>query len=183
MTIYDDMLDELKKELPDLYDGIKDFQELLKAESKQLANLEQWSDGSLDQFFVETASWALSRWEKIFGIYVDVNKPLDQRRSVILAKLRGAGVTTVALVKEVADSWYNGSTEIIESSGKVSIKFNSNLGVPSNLSDVEKALREIIPAHLLIEFLFSYLLIRDVHNVMTLTELETITLNQFAGGA
>lgn len=183
MTIYDDMLEELRSELPEIYDDIKDFQELLKSESKQLADLETWSEGALDQLFVETASWALSRWEKIYGVYTDINKPLDQRRSVILAKMRGVGVTTVALVKEVADSWYNGSTEIIESSGKVSVKFNSNLGVPSNLADVEKALREIIPAHLLIEFLFSFLLIRDIHNVMTLNELETITLNQFAGGA
>ena len=183
MTIYDDMLDELKRELPELYDDIKDFQELLRVETKQLADADKYSQESLDQLFIETATWALGRWEKIFGVYTDVNKPIEQRRSVIFAKMRGAGVTTVALVKEIADSWYNGSTEVIEGSGVVSIKFNSNLGVPSNLADVEKALREIIPAHLLIEFLFSYLLIRDIHNVMTLTELETIPLSQFAGGA
>ena len=156
---------------------------MIKVESIQLAKLDDWMEDIVNQSFVETATWGLSRWEGIFGIVPNESKPQDQRRAVIKSKIRGAGVTTVALVKEVAESWYNGDIEVTEEQLKVIVKFNSNYGVPSNLSDVEKGLREIIPAHLLIEYLFSYLLIREVHNVKTLAEMETITLNQFAGGA
>lgn len=173
---------DLRKELPRFYETIREFNEIIQTESKQLATLDDWMDSSVDQLFVETATWNLKRWENIFGIPVDESKPIDQRRSVIKSKIRGAGVTTTELVKNVAESWYNGEIEVTEEILKIIIKFNSNYGVPSNLEDVERALREIIPAHLIVEFLFSYLLIRDIHGVMTLTELETQTLDKFAGG-
>lgn len=173
---------ELRKELPRFYESIREFNELIKVDAKQLATLDDWMEDMVNQSFVETATWGLARWEKIFGIYTDLSKPIDQRRSVIKSKIRGAGVTTVALIKEIAESWYNGDIMVTEEELKVIIKFNSNYGVPSNLVDVEKALREIIPAHLLIEYLFSFLLIKDVE-AMTLVELDATPLSKFAGGA
>lgn len=183
MKTVEDMKAELKKELPRYYDKIKDFQELINAEAKIFAELDNLLDEIVDQLFIETATWGLARWEKIFGISTDLSKPIEQRRSVLKSKVRGAGVTTAALVKEVAESWYNGEIEVLEQPEKVGIKFNSNYGVPSNLVDVQKALREIIPAHLMIEYLFTYLLIKEIHAVKTLNEMETLTLNKFAGGA
>lgn len=182
MITKDEMLTELRKELPRFYNNIRDFQELLNVEAKHLAALDNLIDDLVNQIYIDTATWGLSRWEKIFGIRMDESKPLDQRRAVLKSKVRGAGVTTKALVKEVAESWYNGEIEVIEQPEKVGIKFNSNFGIPSNLADVQKALREIIPAHLVIEYLFQYLLIKDIHEVKTLSELESITLDKFAGG-
>jgi hypothetical protein len=182
MITKEDMITELKQELPRFYGNIRDFQELLTVEAEHLAALDNSMDDLVNQLFIDTATWGLSRWEKIFGIRIDETKPFDQRRSVLKSKVRGAGVTTKALVKEVTESWYNGEVEVIEQPEKVGIKFNSNFGIPSNLDDVQKALREIIPAHLVIEYLFRYLLIKDIHNVKTLTEMEQIPLNEFAGG-
>lgn len=182
MITIEDMKAEIKKELPRYYDDIKDFQELMKAEAKILADLDNTLDDVVNQLFIETATWALVRWEKIFGILTDESKPIDQRRSVLKSKTRGAGVTTKALVEEVAESWYNGDIDVIEQPESIGIKFNSSLGIPSNLTDVQKALREIIPAHLMIEYLFTFLLIKDIHNVKTLAEMEQFTLNKFAGG-
>lgn len=173
---------EIKKELPSYYEGIRDFQELINAEAKIMAALDNLLDDIVNQLFIETATWGLARWEKIFGVVTNENKPLTQRRSVLKSKVRGAGVTSVALVKEVAESWYNGDIDVLEKPEKVSIKFNSNLGVPTNLGDVEKALREIIPAHLMIEYLFTFLLIKDINGVKTIEEMESLTLNKFAGG-
>lgn len=177
-----DFEEQLRNELPQFYHTIKEINELIKVESKQLAKLDDWMEDIVNQSFVETATWGLSRWEKIFGISIDESKPLEQRRAVIKAKIRGAGVTTVELVKSVAESWYNGSVEVTEEELMVMIKFNSNYGIPSNLDDVEKALREIIPAHLMIEYLFSYLSVADV-NAMTIANLNNTLLSNFAGGA
>lgn len=182
MSKQHDFEDELRTELPRFYGFVKEFVELIKADAKQLAKLDDWMEDVVNQSFVETATWGLERWEEIFGIQKNNSKPIDQRRSVIKAKIRGAGVTTVALIKEVAESWYNGEIEVTEEALKVIIKFNSNFGVPSNLDDVEKALREIIPAHLLIEYLFKYLTVRDV-NSMTIATLNNTSLGNFAGGA
>lgn len=177
-----DFQEQLEEMLPRFYQSIKEFEVLLAADASKLAEIDDLLESTVDQPFINTATWGLERWEIIFGIPVDKTKPLEQRRSVIKSKVRGAGVTTVDLIKTVAESWYNGEIDVTEQDLEVIIKFNSNFGVPSNLNDVENALREIIPAHLLIEYLFSYLLIKDIHNVMTLSDFEQLTLNKFAGG-
>ena len=43
-------------------------------------------------------------------------------------------------------------------------------------------LDEVKPAHLAIVYTFRYLLIKDIHEVMTLSEVEATTLKKFAGG-
>ncbi|KHF26831.1 hypothetical protein LR68_04356 [Anoxybacillus sp. BCO1] len=171
--------------LPNYYQDIREFQTLIGTENKEVEQLNVTIDEVLKQFYVDTATWGLSYWERICGISVDESKPIDQRRSVIKSKLRGIGTVTVALIKNVAESWYNGEVEVTEQPSlyTVKIKFVSKLGVPSNLTDIQNALREILPAHLAINFEFSYLLIKDVHNVMTLSQLEATTLDKFAGGA
>lgn len=165
MINLDDMIIEVKKELPRFYDQIKDFTELVKADAKVLVDLQNSVDEVLDQLFIETATWGLDRWEEFFGISPDPAKPIDQRRSVLKSKVRGAGVTTATLIKEVAESWYNGTIEVTELPGMIEIKFLSNYGVPENLEDVERALRNIIPAHLGIKFEFKYVLYRHLSGI------------------
>lgn len=171
--------------LPNYYQDIREFQTLIGTENEEVEQLSATIDEVLKQFYVDTATWGLANWERICGIPIDESKPVEQRRSVIKSKLRGIGTVTVALIKNVAESWYNGEVEVTEQPSlyTVKIKFVSKLGVPSNLADIQNALREILPAHLAINFEFSYLLIKDVHNVMTLSQLEATTLDKFAGGA
>lgn len=178
-------MSNLFQHLPDYYQNVREFQTLIGAENEEVEQLQITIDEVLEQFYVDTATWGLSHWERICGIPVDENKPIEQRRSVIKSKLRGIGTVTVALIKNVAESWYNGEVEVTEQPSlyTVKIKFISKLGVPSNLADIQNALREILPAHLAINFEFSYLLIKDIHNAMTLTQLEATTLDKFAGGA
>ncbi|EMI10360.1 YmfQ family protein [Anoxybacillus gonensis] len=171
--------------IPQDYWIYRESREIIKAEASELESLNAAIGDVLAQFFIDTATWGLSHWERICGIPIDESKPVEQRRSVIKSKLRGIGTVTVALIKNVAESWYNGEVEVTEQPSlyTVKIKFVSKLGVPPNLADIQNALREIIPAHLAIDFEFSYLLIKDVHNVMTLSQLEATTLDKFAGGA
>ena len=176
---------DLFQYLPNYYDNIREFQELISAEEEEIGLLQNDIDELLEQFHIDTATWGLSYWEGICGIPVDESKPIDHRRSVIKSKLRGIGTVTVGLVKNVAEAYYNGQVEVTEQPSiyTVKIKFVSKLGVPPNLADIQNALREIIPAHLAINFEFSYLLIRDIHNAMTLSQLQATTLDKFAGGA
>ena len=147
-----------------------------------------WAEDKIDdvlaQTFISTATWGLELWEREFGIETDITKPLSERRSIILSKKRGVGTVTSEMIKSVAEAYYGGEVEVYESPGMylVEIKFKSNLGVPPNLDDVYKSIKEIIPAHLELGFLFSYFLVRDIHKVMTINELQTQALDRFAGG-
>lgn len=130
----------------------------------------------LDQNFVDTATAnGLKYWEKYLGIPVNGEKPLSQRRSVIKAKLRGAGTTTKAIVQKTAESFENGAVEVIvvPEEYKVQIKFSSIYGVPPNLEDFDRAIQEIIPAHLLLEYLYTYLSWQQLDNAqITWEELD-----------
>ncbi|MNE88949.1 hypothetical protein D3C80_1863070 [compost metagenome] len=56
------------------------------------------------------------------------------------------------------------------------------VGIPPNLDDLKAVIEEIKPAHMQVEYEFSYLLIRDIDGVMTLDQLEQEPLLNFAGG-
>ncbi|WP_313429702.1 YmfQ family protein [Siminovitchia terrae] len=161
------------------------YKAIFEAEGKQFDRIEFNISDILDQTFIDTATWGLEIQEKELGIKTELGKPIEERRSVVKSKKRGMGTVTVDLVKSVTEAYYGGEVEVYEIPGAylINIKFVSSLGVPSNLTDVENSLREIIPAHLGIEFKFSYFLIREIHNIKTLAEMETFTLDKFAGGA
>lgn len=134
-----------------------------------------------NQLSVNTATWGLAIYEKELGIKTDINKDINDRRSVVNSKARGNGKVDATLIKMVADAWSNGDC-IVTFDGKINIKFTSVYGTPSNLDDLKRVIDEIKPAHLGILYAFAYLLIKDIEGTMTLQELESTKLNKFAGG-
>lgn len=154
-TIYRDMGDYL----PLYYRDSRTVDNLLYIESAEFADLNAEMADILAQFYIDTATWGLANWERICGILTDETKPIDQRRSVIKSKLRGVGTVTVAMIKNVAESFDNGEVAVIEDNATytVTIKFVSTRGVPANIDDIQNALREIMPAHLAVNFLFTYM--------------------------
>lgn len=94
-------------------------------------------------------------WESLITKYPpDIN----QRRETIKAKLRGVGTATPQLIKSVAESYSNGEVEVIEKNllGIVVIRFIGEYGVPAKITEIQRLLREIIPAHLSIEYEYKY---------------------------
>lgn len=144
--------------VPPYYAELLESNELLSAENAEVGRLNANINDLLAQFNVATATWGLREWERIVGIKTDENKPLGERRSLITAKLRGAGVVTVGHIENIAESFQGGDVEIIEKSSEytVVIKFVSSFGIPANLSDLTDLLREIIPAHLAIQYEFKF---------------------------
>jgi hypothetical protein len=113
----------------------------------------------LSQCFVDTATWGIKNWEEYLGIPINESKPLSYRQSVVKSKLRGAGTTTAALIEATAESYQNGNVDVLELPGqnKVQIKFTGIYGIPPNMSDFQPAINRVIPAHLMAEYLYTYL--------------------------
>jgi hypothetical protein len=145
--------------LPRYYGDSKIVGNILDRESEEFTQLNTDIQDVLNQFFIDTATWGLANWERVCGIPTDEAKPFDQRRSVIKSKLRGIGTVTVSLVKSVAEAYYANAVEVAEDNAnyQVGITFVGKRGVPSNLSDIESSLRSIIPAHLGIDYVFTFL--------------------------
>ncbi|AZU64884.1 phage portal protein [Neobacillus mesonae] len=145
--------------MPREYADYRESMAMVQAEAGEFEKLNDKVRDVLDQFFIDTATWGLANWERIFGIVADESKPLEQRRSVIKSKLRGYGTVTAAFIKNVAESFENGAVDVVEDAANYTVKitFIDTRGVPGNLDDIKKALRDIIPAHLAISFEFTYL--------------------------
>lgn len=139
--------------------------------------------GSLDfiaQLSIDSATWALSIYEKELGLATNINKPLDDRRSVIKSKFRGSGNVTAEQIKLVADSYTNGDVEVTLVDG-ITIEFTSVFGVPANMDDLKKALREIIPAHLQINYTFRFVTYKDIKG-KTYAEIKAKTYKELLNG-
>ncbi len=104
----------------------------------------------LDQFFVDTATWTLDRWEAEVGVPVMPSQPASERREKIKSRIRGYGTATIRLLKLVAEAYDAGAIAVVEdyTAWTLLVRFVDTAGVPPNLSDLQNALRAVTPAHL-----------------------------------
>ena len=133
-----------------------------------------------EQLSLDTITWALEIEEALAGIVPPADATLENRRSTLKAKLRSSGKVTIELIQAVADAWRNGEVEVSFTGGKIRLQFVGAYGVPVDLDALKAAVRLVIPAHLAAEYVIKYLLIRDIHEVMTISTLETQPLGNFA---
>ena len=156
-------VERLMQHMPKYYRDIVEIEELQKAIDLQLDELDIMSNEVLKQFFIYTATWSLSIWERIFGLTVgDTTSNLKERRENIISKLRSYGTTTKEMIARVAKTFTNGEIEVIEDNPNYSftIKFTSIVGIPDNLENFKKVVATIKPAHLNFNVEFRY----NTHN-------------------
>ncbi|CAH1212330.1 hypothetical protein PAECIP111893_03521 [Paenibacillus plantiphilus] len=176
-------VEELRDSLPSYYDEIMEMQAITAAEGEELDTVAAEVERLPQQFHPETATTAMPLWERELGIPQDAGKPLDQRRSVVISKMRGSGTVTRAMIENVAVAYDKGEVEVSEDTEnyKVMVTFISTRGVPANLSDIRKAILDIMPAHLAVEFIFTYLTFGELdESGMTFGDIEAagITFEQ-----
>lgn len=138
--------------------------ELLNSIELEIDRLKQQVSLTENQFFVILSDENLQKHEQDVGLATDLSADLDTRRGRILSKLRGAGTVTKTMMKNVAASFVNGDIEIIEYQSEYcfAVKFTSKTGVPYNIADIQAMVEEIKPAHLAVEYIFTYRLWQDI---------------------
>lgn len=164
---------------PKMYEELVESVAIIETEATEIELLHSRIADVLNQFNVESSTWGLKAYEYEVGVTTDVIKPIDQRKSVVVSKLRGAGVTTRELIENVAEAYANADVEVTEDNPhyNVIVKFVGVLGIPPNMSDLERSLREIIPAHMIYTLVFTYLTwdMLDTAN-MTWDEIDALNL-------
>lgn len=120
-------------------------------------------------------------YEKILGLEGNENKPLDGRRAAIQSAWNAAQKPSLATIQAICDAWKSGGIIASYVPGIITLKFLGEPGVPANINDLKQAMERVVPAHLVLDYFYRTLLIREVHNVMTLAELAETPLNKFDG--
>lgn len=150
--------------LPVYYRKSKVMNALFRSIELEYARLENEVKLTENQFFVILADKNIQNHEQDVGVSPDDTADLETRRGRVLSKLRGTGTVTKTMMKNVAASFVNGDIEITEYPSRYmfSVAFTSKQGIPYNLQDIKDMIEEIKPAHLAVEYIFTYRLWEDV---------------------
>ena len=164
--------------LPRYYENSRVMRAILQAQGAELDKLRQALDEVLAQFFVDTATWGLSIWEQMLGLPPADDETIEERRDRIKSKIRGYGTATIRTIKKVAESYDKGIIDVAEDFSKYTvIRFVDTTGIPSNIEDLKKIVRELVPAHLAIEYEFNFFIWDELDRRMwTFDQLDILSL-------
>lgn len=90
---------------PDYYQYSAIFREIQAAIALDLDANEGHNPDIVTQLYIPTATWGLRYWEQILGIVMVDAESYDTRRSRVLAKWRGIGNFSAALIKSIASAF------------------------------------------------------------------------------
>lgn len=157
-------------------------QVLFGAIYNKMTEIYNYISGLKNEFFFDTLTeFSAKSYEKLMKITPYANASIEDRRSAIRARWRANGKNTIALIQDVCNSWQNGEILANFISGKVRLKFIGAYGMPSvsNLKALTEQIKEIIPAHIGYYFQYKFLLKKDIHNIMTKSEMENTIKSKF----
>ena len=134
------------------------------------------------QMFLDSLTWALALEERIAGITPPAGATIAARRESLAGKWRASsGKADLDLIQRVCDAWKNGEVSVDYQAGEIVLQFIGAFGVPTEqaLEALQRAVLEVIPAHLAVQYRYRYLLVREVHG-MTVRELQGHKISDFA---
>ena len=146
----------LINKLPSFYDNYitKPIQDSFSVEAN---SINDEVENTLNQFYVDSATFGLDYWEKMLGISKN-NNDIQTRRENIKAKMRSRGTTSIEVIKNICEAYSNGIVEIIVNHSDYSFEvfFVGSLGIPKAIDELEKTINEIKPCHLAHSYKFNY---------------------------
>ena len=149
---------DLLEYLPSFYHNSDVIKSFMESNSIEVDTLKAYIEDLSKNLYVKTATWGLDLFEEELGLVTDKSISYEERRERILAKKRGNGTTTKAMIKNTAEAFSGGEVEVIENFSDYSfiVKFVGVKGIPKNLTLFKKMIEEIKPAHLNYELAFTY---------------------------
>ena len=146
----------LINKLPSFYENdiVKFIQNALGIEADSINNT---VEDTLNQFFVDDATWGLNKWEKMLGISKN-NFDYQTRRENVKAKMRSRGTTSIDVIKNICEAYSNGEVDIVVDHTDYSfeIHFVGSIGIPQAFAELDKTIEEIKPCHLAHSYKFRY---------------------------
>ncbi len=162
--------------VPSFITELAEMHELYTSQGYEVGRLRRAMEEAVSQCFIMTATRGLERWEEAFGIAANHSLSYEQRREVLIAKMRGQGTTTVQMIKDVAAAFSGGEVEVAEDNRRhlFTVRFTSTKGIPQNMQGFIAMLEEIKPAHLAYEFEY-WLTVWDELNPYTWNRLGVMS--------
>ena len=131
------------------------------------------------QLFPASMTWLLETEERAANL--PSTGTLEERRTALIARWRGAGKCDVERIQSVCDSWRNGEISVGFAKGVIVLTFVGAYGMPDNtaLAVLRDTIEQTVPCHLAVKYLWRWLLVREV-SAMTVDELQRHRIGDFA---
>ena len=144
--------------------------------------LNECIESTLNQFYVDSATYGLDYWEKMLGISKNIFS-IQTRRENIKAKMRSRGTTNIKVIKNICEAYSNGIVEIIVNHSDYSfvVNFVGSIGMPEAFEDLDKTINEIKPCHLAHSYKFNYITNKQLKDY-THSQLSAYTHEQLRNG-
>ena len=128
---------------------------IAKISQTALENVEIKITDIESNIFLDSATWGTNIFEKELNIEYVEDKTIDERKSIISAKLRGAGKLTLELIQDTVKA-YTTNVVNVRFNGTIIIDFSDKIGVPNDIDSLMKSIEDIKPAHLGVDYVFRY---------------------------
>ena len=104
----------MKKDyVPDFLINDPVVRSIYEAQGLEIGEIKYYIQDLIAQCFITTATWSLPLWEEEYGLPIIETDTIEERRSRLVAKKRGAGVTNIETIKKVCKSYSNGDVEVV----------------------------------------------------------------------
>lgn len=152
---------DLLKYLPEFLAKSPEMAALMNVESKEHDIQEAALQDIFKQFFISSATWGLSAWERNLEITPDAEDTYQQRRNRIYLKLQGRQTSTKEFMRKLAARYFSEDAilEPIEDNPNETFWIIDHGGKLLYAQDLFEAIDTYIPAHLL----FGLHVEREIH--------------------
>jgi len=150
---------DLMRYLPHYYVSSTIMKAIQDAYAEELGQVYYFLNDFLKQFLTPTtATWGLAFWEQGLGLKTDISKSYEERREIIMARLRGIGTVGKNVLISAASAFSGGDVDVIEypAEHRFVVKFIGTLGVPKNMASFVEMVEDVKPAHLTYSFEYTY---------------------------
>ena len=126
----------------------KEFKAVSDADSREHERLRLLLIELLKQDNIQTATYALDKWEAFVGIKAK-NNSLSDRKNRVIEKLNNANSSTKEFLETIANKFISdNSAEITSYNEKYMMDVSFTKDMCDNLEDLHSAIEEVKPAHI-----------------------------------
>lgn len=177
--MYTDFLSKIGKYIK--HDGFAI--DMYKAVDAAFSELSAAIEELKNNFFFDTMTEkAVLFMETFLKITPTAAQTLENRRDAIRAKWRSKGHNNITLIQNVCNAWKKGEVIADFVNGKIRLTFVGEYGVPEDFNALTDAVNVIKPAHLPYEILFRYLLKKNIHLVLTKSQMQEYQKHKYCKG-
>ena len=135
---------------PEVITAILEFRGIIDAEYPEFEDVSLVRDRITDDAYLTTmGEERIEQWEKIFGIKPIAGSSVNDRRDVIIARIRGQGKLNTALINAIVKTFTGGSANSWVADSTLYVEITPPPGNKQYIfANVEQELRNKVPAHL-----------------------------------